>query len=296
MRASLRLREPAHHELLLLDALDLEPALPAAGFVRPVAALGYHTFEREPARLAEELAPLADDVGAVADGAVSPAARRASPARASGPRASRPSDPAHPGGGDRRRSTRAVRGRWSTRAFWRAWKLVVPLGRSTAISPSRSACRTGRRATAAAMAGKLVGPVPCVAAPESRPSFLDPAEDPVAVELHLVEPLVARRRCRNEGGQLWLHEVRQPAGAGARNGVTGRLRASGGSVAPGRLGATTRLRRLGEVSLGLIGSQWRPRARRALLPSAGSAHGEKRQRVTLTTLWRDPPASAGSSR
>ena len=41
------------------------------------------------------------------------------------------------------------------RKFCKAWKLVVPFGRSTATSPSRMARSTGKRPAASVTVGKL---------------------------------------------------------------------------------------------------------------------------------------------
>ena len=50
--------------------------------------------------------------------------------------------------------------------------------------------------------GERSGPVPTAAADERRAAALDAAADPVAVELDLMEPLVARGRRRHERGKL----------------------------------------------------------------------------------------------
>src|SRR5262245_22377533 len=60
-------------------------------------------------------------------------------------------------------------------------------------------------------------PIPLVAAPERGVAPVDSTEDAVAVELHLVEPLVPLGRGVDEGSQLELDESRQAGWAAARD-------------------------------------------------------------------------------
>src|SRR5262249_28313312 len=63
---ALRLRVAADHDLLLLEALDLEPVGAAGAAIRRVAFLRDDPFEPELAGVREEVGAVADDVIAVA--------------------------------------------------------------------------------------------------------------------------------------------------------------------------------------------------------------------------------------
>ena len=152
----------------------------------------------------------AKNCGAVADHVVAVAQRLAGPARL---RAAREQRLAllERGAGEvvpvevtagRRRSRRAAAGSPAGDAFCRAWKLVRAVGRTTATSPSSSAVRTGRRSTASATAGNCaVQSLPLRLSRRDLPA-VEAGEDAVAVELDLVQPLVARRRLVDQRGQL----------------------------------------------------------------------------------------------
>src|SRR5262249_56151565 len=59
-------------------------------------------------------------------------------------------------------------------------------------------------------------PVAAVSTEQADGAVVEPREDPVAVELQLVKPVVARGRIRDERSELRGEEVRQGSAAGSR--------------------------------------------------------------------------------
>jgi hypothetical protein len=199
---ALRLGEAADDDLLLAHALHLQPVRRSPRAVGRVAPLRHDALEPI-GRLREEALSVADDVLAVAQrvatGSTSLERALARLQRLAAQVAAVPveqvervvdEDGHRPAGRP---------------AFCMAAKLVVPSGISTASSPSiQASSRTDPRERGAREA--VVQSLP--AASTAARSSLDPREDAIAVELHLVQPLVPGRRAIRERRELRVDRLR----------------------------------------------------------------------------------------
>ena len=141
---------------------------------------------------------------------------------------------------------------------------------------------------------ELVRPVVTVAGQEADLALAEVHHQPVAVELDLVQPVVALGRGLDRGGQLRLELVRRPALAGPGKGRRVRGRAGGGAGfpatargAPGRTGGLRAA--VGPHRLGIGGDLVeRSAAGHAVRKLRQDVEGPHRARVLVTLLDQQP--------
>ena len=195
--------EAPDHEETTLKALDLSPAVPAPRLIRQVAPLGDDPFEPHAARLVEDVRPAPFDVLGVADAS---RLRRSEQRLQSGLRSlrevgdrcvRRPDEP------DRRRSTRVPCAVGGSRHG-----LLHRLEAAAAVRKHHDQFAIDQRVLHAECAdgfgdlGKLRRPVESISADQPDAAVRDQAADAIAIELDLVDPLVARWRVLRERREL----------------------------------------------------------------------------------------------
>ena len=218
---ALRVGEPPDDELLLLDALGLQPCPPATGHVGRVATLRDHALQRHAARVTEKGRTVARDVIAVAQrrvrsGGVEQRAQclLALLQRRAGEIAPVEVQEIEDEVDRLVGALAAERVLEGVEAGDAARKDHGRLAVEHGVADSEPACR-------ARNARQARGPVLAVATQQPRRAMLDPAEHAIAVELHLVQPLVAFGGRGDQGGELGSHERWQPraTSAGQRAGL-----------------------------------------------------------------------------
>ena len=126
-------------------------------------------------------------------------------------RAGRRGGPSRRGRGGRRRRTPACSPAPDESASCSAAKRVMPLSSRTTISPSITACLQPQRLKASGRVAVALGPVEAAAGEHGSGAAVDADQGAVAIELDLVQPVVAGGRLRRWG---WRVAVPTPSGIG----------------------------------------------------------------------------------